>query len=148
MSRQAWSGLPPKESVTGPEGKDFVVAMVQHKGRQDMLPLWVRCTSLKLNGKTVLAFGRGNRNGQDRHVELERIIFRSLKDLEATYECEALQLRNKKTRDLSPDFHNFIPSVDCFKRDLALTVVKHPCVEVDGVTPADKRNHPTPDPAS
>lgn len=143
MSRQAWAGLPPKESVLDPAGNDFVIAMAQHKGRQDMIRLWVRCTPLKLNGKTVLAFGRMERNGRDMHMELERIVFRSLKDLESICECQALQLRKKKTRDLAPDFHSFVPSVDCFKRDLALSVIKHPCVEVDGVTP-DKRNHPTP----
>lgn len=134
MGRQAWAGLPPKENVFDTAGNDFVVAMVQHKGEQNLRPLWVRCTSLQLNGKTVLAFGRAERHGRDTHVELERIVFRRMSDLEATYECQALQLRNKKKHDLSPDFHHFIPGIDSFKRDLALMAVKHPCIEVDNFT--------------
>ncbi len=143
MGRQVWAGLPPKENAFDPAGNDFVVAMVQHKGGQDMRPLWVRCTPLKLNGKTVLAFGRAGRNGRDMQVELERIVFRRLSDLEAIYECQALQLRNKKKRDLSPDFHHIVPGIDSFKHDLALMVIKHPCIEVDDFTP-DTENHATP----
>lgn len=119
--------------------KDRIRVLVKYVGQagQSYRPFYATITNLKLNGATVNLFGRFEKNGSDRRVEVSELIFQKKEDLDefVYFDLSRLSASRREVTLLSDALLSEGQKDEYFDDGLRQKVTKyyisHPSIKID-----------------